>query len=73
MVKHARERRYGDEKQQKEQQEEFGRYVGEAFRIDQEQKLKDVFVTDHKPIEQKYLTLNQGEDYQYFNYIKSLE
>jgi len=36
-------------------------------------KYDDVYVTNHKPIPKKYLTLSEEEDQEYFDYQKSIE
>ena len=35
--------------------------------------MKDIYVTDHKPVAKKYTTQSEDEDLQYYNYVKSLE
>lgn len=38
-----------------------------------EYELKDVYVTDHKPIAKRFSTLNEDEDNEYYNYVRSVE
>ena len=38
-----------------------------------ERNLKDVYVTDHKPVTKKFVTQSEEEDLEYYNYIKGLE
>jgi hypothetical protein len=34
--------------------------------------MKDVYVTDHVPKPTKFSTLSQEEDFEYYNYMRSL-
>ena len=34
--------------------------------------MKDVYVTDHKPVAKKFSTLSEEEDEEYYNYVRSV-
>lgn len=38
-----------------------------------ERELRDVYVTDHTPKVKKFSTLNEGEDREYYNYVRQVE
>ena len=41
---------------------EIANYIDECYKVEQEEKLKDVYVTDHSVKETKYLTKSDEED-----------
>jgi len=52
---------------------EVASYIRDAEDRMLEMNLKDVYVTDHKPVTKKFVTQSEEEDLEYYNYIKSLE
>lgn len=48
-------------------------FIANAEKQVLESKLKDVYVTDHTPKVTKYSTLNEEEDLEYYNYVRSVE
>lgn len=52
---------------------EIANYIDECYKVEQEEKLKDVYVTDHSVKETKYLTKSDEEDEELYSYQKALE
>lgn len=53
--------------------EEVQEFIANAEKQVLESKLKEVYVTDHTPKVTKYSTLNEEEDLEYYNYVRSVE
>jgi DUF2075 family protein len=53
--------------------EELNSYIASCYDFEKEQELKDLYVTDHQPIDAKYTTDNEEEDADFYEYQKSLE
>lgn len=47
---------------------EIQAYVAECYEYEHQEKLKDVYITDHKPVELKKATYNEEEDQDFFDY-----
>jgi predicted transcriptional regulator len=71
-MKQSRERIPGDELQKDLHKAQIGAFLSEAEDRMHEEKLKDVYVTDHVPKTKQLLTTNEEEDAQYYAYMKSL-
>lgn len=41
--------------------DELSAYVDDCYEFENNKKLEDVYVTDHKPLEKKYLTRSEEE------------
>ena len=67
------EYRQGDLKQRDRQKNEILAYLKETDERIMKREMKDIYVTDHKPVDKKYTTQSEDEDLQYYNYVKSLE
>ena len=72
-MRHAKELRTGDLVQRDQQKQEVQAFLDNVDQQMAEAELKDVYVTDHKPLVKKYSTLSDEEDMEYFNYTRSLE
>ncbi len=64
--------RPGDAVQRKKMKEEIEGFIQKVYKEEQEALLKDVYVTDHKPKQSKYNTINNKEDEQFYKYKQSL-
>lgn len=47
---------------------ELSKYVSDCYEHEEMTKLDDVFVTDHKRVEEKMLTSSEAEDQEFFDY-----
>lgn len=72
-MKHATERRMGDNLQKEQQEAEVKAFLAGAEETMHQYAMRDVYVTDHVPKTKKYFTNSDEEDVQYFAYMKSLE
>ena len=72
-MRHAKELRTGDLVQRDQQKQEVQAFLDNVDQQMAEAELKDVYVTDHKPLVKKYSTLSDEEDMEYYNYTRSLE
>jgi hypothetical protein len=72
-MRHAIVNRQGDANQHKKMKEEIEGYIQKVYKEEQEQLLKDVYVTDHKPKQARYNTINNKDDEQFFKYKQSLQ
>lgn len=54
------------------QEAEVSTYIESCYAYEKERKLADVFVTDHKPVPKKYLTTNEEEDQDFYEYQQSV-
>jgi len=72
-LRHAKELIPGDQAQRDRMKAEVADFIAKANKRMLEEDLKEVYVTDHKPVAKKYNTLSEEEDQEYFNYVKSLE
>ena len=52
---------------------ELGNYIHECEKYEEMEKLNDVYVTDHVPIEPKLNTMSEEEDQDFYDYHKSLD
>ena len=52
---------------------EVSEFIANANKRMLAEEMKEVYVTDHKPVQKKYNTLSEEEDEQYYNYVKSLQ
>jgi hypothetical protein len=48
--------------------DEIADYLSKAYDSEREEKLKDVYVTDHQPKDKKFHTINKKDDVQFYNY-----
>ena len=68
--------KYGNnatEEEKKHMGDELAKYIDDCYQVEKEEKLRDVYVTDHSVVEQKYLSSGDDEDEDFYNYQKSLE
>lgn len=56
------------EAQRKAQGNEIANYIDSCYNYEKENKLEDVYITDHKPVPKKYLTNNEEEDQDFYEY-----
>ena len=61
-MRHAIMNRPGDNEQRKKMKDEIEAYISKVYKEEQEALLKDVYVTDHKPKQAKYSTINNKDD-----------
>lgn len=61
------------DKQRQAMQNEISKYITDCYQAEQDVKLKDVYVTDHSPVEEKYVSNGEEEDEDFFAYQQSLE
>lgn len=61
-----------DPQQKKAQEAELSAYIESCYSYEKERKLAGVFVTDHKPVPKKYLTTNEEEDQDFYEYQQSV-
>ncbi len=62
-----------NKKYRNKMREEVEAYLAEAYRQDQAENLKDVYVTTHTPKIPRYHTNSEKEDQEFYNYYKSLQ
>ena len=72
-LRHAKELQSGDMAQRDRMKSEIAAFVQNARQRMVEYEMRDVYVTDHKAKPAQYSTLNEDEDLEYYNYVKSLE
>jgi hypothetical protein len=53
--------------------DELAKYIDDCYQVEKEEKLRDVYVTDHSEPENKSLSMGEEEDEDFYNYQKSLE
>jgi len=73
-MKHAKQ--FGEDPSDQERQfmaNEIGKYIDDCYEHERLEKFKDVYVTDHSPVDPKYVTGGEEEDLDYFEYQKSLD
>ena len=49
--------------------QEVQEFLNKAEQTMLQDKLADVYVTDHKPVAKKFITLSEEEDAEYYGYI----
>jgi len=47
---------------------EISAYITACYDAEKAEKFKDVYVTDHEPVDPKYVTGGEAEDQDYFEY-----
>lgn len=52
---------------------EIAAYITACYDAEKAEKFKDVYVTDHQPVDPKYVTAGEEEDQDYFEYQQSLD
>jgi lipopolysaccharide biosynthesis glycosyltransferase len=72
-LRHAKELRTGDLAQRDRMKAEVSDFLKQAEERMLQDELKDVYVTDHKPVAKKFSTLSDEEDAEYYAYVRSLE
>jgi hypothetical protein len=72
-MRHAVVGRVGDKEQYKQFKNEIMEYIAYANDQVQQDELKDVYVTDHKPKAKKYITLGSDEDQAFYKYTQELK
>lgn len=72
-IKHAMTNRVNDPVQRKQQRDEISSFIAKAQKYEEEQLLKDVYVTDHTPKQARYSTTNKKDDENFFRYQQALE
>lgn len=53
--------------------QEISKYINDCYEVEDQIKLEDVYVTDHKKVEPKRLTVGEEEDAEFFEYQKSID
>jgi hypothetical protein len=73
-IKHALN--YGEnatDAQKKQMASEIGQYIDKCYEVEKTEKFKDVYVTDHEPVDSKYTTADEAEDLDFFEYQQAIE
>ena len=52
---------------------EISAYITACYDAEKAEKFKDVYVTDHEPVDPKYVTGGEAEDQDYFEYQQALD
>lgn len=68
--------KYGNQptdQQRHESEQQVGAYIAACYEHEKLMKLKDVYITDHKPVEKKKVTYSEEEDQDFFDYEKAVE
>ena len=52
---------------------ELSNFVQDCYDHEEMRQLDDVYVTDHKPVDKKYLTGSEEEDQDFFDYQQSID
>ena len=55
------------------QKSEVAEYIEKCYDYEKERKFDDVYVTDHAPVDPKYVTGGGSEDVDYYDYQRSLD
>ena len=71
-MKHALDATRSTKAQRKAWKQEIQQYIEDVYHSQISEKMRDVYVTDHKPRPNKYLTFNAEEDAMFFKYRESL-
>lgn len=61
------------ENQLKSMNNEISKYITECYSYETKRKLDDVFVTDHQSTDEKYVTADDDEDLDFYEYQKSID
>lgn len=48
-------------------------YIDKCYKYEEEQLLKDVYVTDHVRVEKRLISNNEEEDQDFFDYEQSVD
>ena len=60
--------------QQKEvMSNEVSAYITACYELEKAEKYKDVYVTDHEPVDPKFTTASDAEDMDFFEYQQALD
>ena len=54
-------------------QDEIAKYIDDCYEHERLDKLKDVYVTDHSPVDPKLVTASDEEDQDFFEYQQSID
>lgn len=54
--------------QKTQMKNEISAYITACYEAEKAEKFKDVYVTDHEPVDPKYTTAGEQEDQDYFEY-----
>ena len=76
VVKMHHAKKYGptpSEQDRVQMKDDIAGYIDSCYDHEKLQKLRDVYVTDHKPQEPKYVTDSEAEDADFYDYQRSLE
>ena len=49
-------------------EDELSTYIDQCYEHERLESLKDVYVTDHKPVDPKLLTSSEDEDQDFYDY-----
>lgn len=52
---------------------QISKYITDCYDAEKAEKFKDVYVTDHEPVEPKYTTAGDDEDQDYFDYQQAMD
>lgn len=52
---------------------EIANYITDCYQVEKDDKLKDVYVTDHVPVDEKFISNNEEEDEDFFAYQQALD
>lgn len=72
-MKHAIDSTKSTKASRKAMKREITEYIEDVYHSQIADKMKDVYVTDHKPKPSKYLTFSEEEDAMFFKYRQSLD
>jgi hypothetical protein len=76
LIKMRHAKKYGlypTQAQLDEMSAEISAYIDECYQYEREAKLEDVYVTDHTPVEKKYVTNGEADDEDFYNYARAVE
>lgn len=72
-LRHAKTMRPNDPQQMRQFKKEIMEYLSWAYTQEEQDALKNVYVTDHKPVPKKYSTLSSEEDVHFYKIEKAFE
>lgn len=76
VLKMNHAQRFGISPSEQERQlmkDEIANYITSCYDFEKNHELKDLYVTDHSPVDAKYTTDNEEEDADFYDYQKSID
>ena len=76
LIKIRQAKQYGSfptKAQQEAMNEEVAAFIDDCYQYEREARLEDVYVTDHTPVEPKYVTNSEADDADFYNYAQAVE